>query len=142
MVSCAVNFFPDARAKFAGQVVNMQRVVPRGAQDSRFLNVNEGFSPSGMGRVWEIFRCFQDDCRAGKRGTAPCCRKLFVPSAHGGVAQNPRGKDALPWTMLTLAVIRAPLFSPASITTVPRESPEMIRLRGGKFTPSGCVPGG
>ncbi|MNC87412.1 hypothetical protein D3C83_31370 [compost metagenome] len=35
-----------------------------------------------------------------------------------------------------------PLFSPASMTTTPRERPLIRRLRIGKWNGSGAVPGG
>ncbi len=49
-------------------------------------------------------------------------------------------KTSRPCSAANSAVISAPLVSPASMTTVAIESPEMMRLRGGKLADSGAVP--
>ena len=45
-------------------------------------------------------------------------------------------KTSLPWSRASLAVM-SELFSPASTTSVPRDNPEMIRLRSGKMARQG-----
>ena len=47
-----------------------------------------------------------------------------------------------PWSRAWRAVIRAPLFNPASTTTTARDSPLMTRLRAGKLPARGGVPRG
>ena len=51
-------------------------------------------------------------------------------------------KTSLPCSAANFAVMSAPLFSPASMTTVARDKPEIMRFLGGKLMPSGLVPGG
>ena len=48
--------------------------------------------------------------------------------------------NSLPCSAANWAVISAPLRSPASTTMMPRLSPLMMRLRGGKLLASGRVP--
>ena len=66
-----------------------------------------------------------------------------VCSGIGGADDIARhGEHVPPCSSAQRAVIREPLFSPASITTVPQLTPESSRFRTGKVVRPGGVPGG
>lgn len=75
-------------------------------------------------------------------GEAPTLRRRLAPWERGdridpGTANTSRLKSRA-----RRAVIRVPLFSPASTTIVARESPAMIRFRKGKVPGEAGVLGG
>src|ERR671916_324775 len=75
-------------------------------------------------------------------GTAPSRSSPFVPRATREVTRPGTAATDLPRSRAKSVVIRLPLGSAASTTTVIRASPAMIRLRAGKLHLNGGVPGG
>ena len=74
-------------------------------------------------------------------GVAPCLSRLFGPALIGLRMLPGTTRTSRPCSSAKSAVIRAPLRSPASRMTVTSDKPEMMRLRRGKFTASGGMPG-
>ena len=75
-------------------------------------------------------------------GTAPSRSSPLVPRATVEVTWPGTAATQRPRSRAKSLVIRLPLGSAASTTTVMRARPAMIRLRAGKLQRSGWVPGG
>ena len=75
-------------------------------------------------------------------GVAPSFSRLFVPRATLDVIRPGTAATQRPRSLANSAVMRLPLGSAASTTSVIRASPAMMRLRAGKLHRYGSVPGG
>ena len=71
---------------------------------------------------------------AGREKSGP---RLFTDETEPGTA-----KTSLPYSAANRAVISEPLSSAASVTTTPKASPLIMRLRRGKLWLKGCEPSG
>jgi hypothetical protein len=80
---------------------------------------------------------FQNIARRGDERQAPCFRRLLVPAERGSSGLPGTAKTSRPCSPPKRAVISEPERSAASITTTPREIPEISRLRRGKSLPRG-----
>jgi len=69
---------------------------------------------------------------------APCRIRRWAPRLIGLSTLPGSANTSRPCSIAQSAVMRAPLFSPASITRIPSDSPLMIRLRRGKFSGAGA----
>ena len=67
---------------------------------------------------------------------------MFGPQEFLFVTFPGTAYTSLPWSIAHRAVIRVPLYSPASITSTPTLIPLKIRFRMGKFCGAGNVPSG
>ena len=74
-------------------------------------------------------------------GVAPSRSSAFVPAESELVISPGTARTSRPSSSAKSAVIRAPLRSRASITTVARQRPAMILLRAGKRHGAGSTPG-
>ena len=70
----------------------------------------------------------------------PSRRRASEPSAEVLSTRAGSAKTSRLWSSVAiLAVMSAPDFLPASMTSTPSESPEMMRFLAGKFEASGGV---
>ena len=77
--------------------------------------------------------------RAEVTALAPILMRLFGPAAVFELMLPGTAKTSRFWSREWRAVIKAPEASGASMTNVPRERPETMRFRAGKFCLSGKV---
>jgi len=73
---------------------------------------------------------------------APSRSSRRVPTLWRTKIDPGTASTSRPCSRANSTVIRAPLRAPASTTSVPRLSPLMMRLRGGKLVAVGAVPSG
>ena len=73
---------------------------------------------------------------------APCLIRRCVPREPAAPISPGTAKTERPCSAAIRAVIKEPLFSPASTMTTPREIPLMSRFRDGKLGALGGVPNG
>ncbi len=72
---------------------------------------------------------------------APSRSSLLVPAQRGSSGEPGTAKTSRPCSPASLAVMREPERSAASTTSTPRLMPEISRLRRGKLSARGTVPG-